>query len=137
MFDGVRVSLGPRDGDFYRVNSGLKLGQKVVTVGAFLLDAESRLNPALSTQYSLGSGETAPIAKRQSSLSRKDQELVEMQRFCPVTKEPLGSMGTPTFVVVNGRRVALCCDGCRKAILADPEPLLKWIDAYLPETNHP
>lgn len=138
MFDGVRVSLGQRDGDFYQVNSGLKLGQKVVTTAAFLVDAENRLNPALSTQY-LGSNsdigsnrEVAPKAKRASqSLSREDQKLVELQRFCPVTKLRLGSMGTPTFVIVKSRRVALCCEGCREDLLADPEPLLGWLDAHL------
>ena len=132
MFDGVRVSLGHRDGDFYRVNSGLKLGQKVVTTAAFLVDAESRLNPAISTQYLGSNREVAPKAKRASqSLSREDQKLVELQRFCPVTKLRLGSMGTPTFVMVKNRKVALCCDGCREDLLADPEPQLRWLDAHL------
>ncbi len=132
MFDGVRVSLGQREGDFYQVNSGLKLGQKVVTTAAFLVDAESRLNPAISTQYLGGNREVAPKAKRTSqSLSRDDQKLVELQRFCPVTKLRLGSMGTPTFVMIKNRRVALCCDGCREDLLADPEPLLNWLDAHL------
>ena len=137
MFDGVSVSLGQRDGDFYRVNSGLKLGQRVVSVAAFLVDAESRLNPALSTQYHGANNQSEhnrqpPKAKRFPSLSKEDQKLVELQRFCPVTKALLGSMGTPTFVMVKGRRIALCCDGCREDLLADPEPLLNWLDTNMP-----
>jgi len=38
------------------VLSGLKAGDKVATVGAFLVDAENRLNPAASAQYFGASG---------------------------------------------------------------------------------
>jgi hypothetical protein len=39
------VKLGPLAGEFYPVLSGLEEGERVVTVGAFLVDAENRLNP--------------------------------------------------------------------------------------------
>jgi hypothetical protein len=51
MFDGVEVVLGPRCGDFYPVVRGLEAGQKVAVAGAFLLDAETRLNPSLASAY--------------------------------------------------------------------------------------
>ncbi len=51
MFDGVEVVLGPRCGDFYPVARGLEAGQKVAVAGAFLLDAETRLNPSLASAY--------------------------------------------------------------------------------------
>jgi len=51
MFDGVEVVVGPRCGDFYPVVRGLDAGQKVATAGAFLLDAETRLNPGLAAGY--------------------------------------------------------------------------------------
>ena len=51
MFDGVLVVLGPRCGDFYPVVRGLEAGQKVAVAGAFLLDAETRLNPSLASAY--------------------------------------------------------------------------------------
>jgi len=55
-FDMVEVKIGPRAGEFYPVLSGLKAGDKVATVGAFLVDAENRLNPAASAQYFGASG---------------------------------------------------------------------------------
>ena len=51
MFDGVEVVLGPRCGNAYPVVRGLEAGQNVVAAGAFLLDAETRLNPSLAASY--------------------------------------------------------------------------------------
>ena len=51
MFDGVEVTLGPRCGDWYPVVKGLEAGQRVAVSGAFLLDAETRLNPSLASSY--------------------------------------------------------------------------------------
>jgi Cu(I)/Ag(I) efflux system membrane fusion protein len=46
VFEGRKVVLGPRSGDRFPVLEGLSAGEKVVANGAFLVDAESRLNPA-------------------------------------------------------------------------------------------
>jgi Cu(I)/Ag(I) efflux system membrane fusion protein len=51
VFDGVEVQLGPRDGEFYAVAAGLRAGQRVAAAGAFLIDAETRLNPAAASAY--------------------------------------------------------------------------------------
>jgi membrane fusion protein, copper/silver efflux system len=51
MFDAVEVALGPRCGDYYPVVRGLEPGQEVAISGAFLLDAETRLNPSLAAGY--------------------------------------------------------------------------------------
>jgi Cu(I)/Ag(I) efflux system membrane fusion protein len=51
-FEGVEVQLGPRNGEFYPVLKGLKEGDKVAAAGGFLIDAETRLNPAAASIYS-------------------------------------------------------------------------------------
>ncbi|MFA5866105.1 MAG: efflux RND transporter periplasmic adaptor subunit [Phycisphaerae bacterium] len=56
IFDMVEVRVGLRAGQFYPVLSGLKPQDQVATVGAFLVDAENRLNPAASVQYFGASG---------------------------------------------------------------------------------
>jgi len=50
IFEGREVVLGPRAGDRYPVLEGLAPGEKVAAAGAFLIDAESRLNPTAATQ---------------------------------------------------------------------------------------
>jgi membrane fusion protein, copper/silver efflux system len=45
IFDAKALKLGPLAGDEYPVLDGLAENDKVVTVGAFLIDAESRINP--------------------------------------------------------------------------------------------
>jgi Cu(I)/Ag(I) efflux system membrane fusion protein len=44
VFEGRQVILGPRVGDRFPVLEGLEPGDKVAAAGAFLIDAESRLN---------------------------------------------------------------------------------------------
>jgi hypothetical protein len=58
-FDGVEITLGPRAGEYLPVLEGLAAGDRVVTAGAFLLDAEARLNPAAGAQYFGASGQEA------------------------------------------------------------------------------
>ncbi len=55
-FDMLEIQVGRRAGEFYPLASGLKLGDRVATAGAFLVDAENRLNPAASAQYFGASG---------------------------------------------------------------------------------
>ncbi|MFI5381616.1 MAG: efflux RND transporter periplasmic adaptor subunit [Tepidisphaerales bacterium] len=50
-FDMVEVKVGKRAGEFFPVYEGLKPGDVVATQGAFLVDAENRLNPASAVQY--------------------------------------------------------------------------------------
>ncbi|MBI4603150.1 MAG: efflux RND transporter periplasmic adaptor subunit [Planctomycetes bacterium] len=59
VFDSVEVVLGPRAGEHYQVLKGLAPGDRVVTAGAFLLDAETRLNPAAGAAYFGASGNEA------------------------------------------------------------------------------
>lgn len=47
-----KVELGPRAaGGYYPVLKGLAVGERVVTAGSFLLDAEARVNPAAGVIY--------------------------------------------------------------------------------------
>jgi multidrug efflux pump subunit AcrA (membrane-fusion protein) len=56
VFDMVEVKLGPRAGEYFPVLSGLTVGDKVAARGAFLVDAENRLNPAASATFFGASG---------------------------------------------------------------------------------
>ena len=44
VFEGRQVVLGARIGDRFPVLEGLSAGDKVAAAGAFLIDAETRLN---------------------------------------------------------------------------------------------
>jgi Cu(I)/Ag(I) efflux system membrane fusion protein len=56
MFEGVEVELGPRQSESYPVLKGLKAGDQVAAAGGFLIDAETRLNPAAASTYFGASG---------------------------------------------------------------------------------
>jgi Cu(I)/Ag(I) efflux system membrane fusion protein len=54
VFEGRQVVLGPRIGDRFPVLEGLEPGEKVAAAGAFLIDAESRLNPTAHSETDPG-----------------------------------------------------------------------------------
>jgi hypothetical protein len=57
-------------------------------------------------------------------LSPEDQALAEQQKVCPVSDEPLGSMGTPIKLMVKDQPVFICCKSCEKSALKDPDATL-------------
>lgn len=60
-FDAVEVTVGPRVDEWFAVIRGLTPGQRVVARGAFLVDAQARLNPSSASVYFGASGKvTAP-----------------------------------------------------------------------------
>ncbi len=64
------------------------------------------------------------IAANLAKLSAEDRKLAEKQKVCPVTDEPLGSMGVPKKVSVKGQDVFICCEGCEEKLTADPDKYL-------------
>ncbi|HJT30801.1 MAG TPA: efflux RND transporter periplasmic adaptor subunit [Pirellulales bacterium] len=149
VFEGVQVELGPRMNGpagamFYPVLSGLKPGELVVTTGSFLVDAETRLNPAAGSIYFGGSGggsksgssvttvrpstpedPDAKIEAALASLSPEDRRTAESQKFCPILKNNrLGSMGVPVKLDVAGQTVFVCCEGCKEQAMEEPEKTL-------------
>ena len=141
-FEGVVVELGSRmsgsDGAaYYPVLAGLSAGDRVVTAGSFLIDAETRLNPALGSTFIGGSGgkqagagpavrpttpedDDAKVSAALAALSPADRALAESQRLCPILDSPLGSMGTPIKVMVDGQPAFVCCKACVKQALDEP-----------------
>jgi len=75
-FDGVEVVLGPRCGDWYPVVKGLEAGQRVAVSGAFLLDAETRLNPSLASSY-FRIGQPSGTSRRNQNHDRCDHHLLD------------------------------------------------------------
>lgn len=70
------------------------------------------------------------IAANLAKLSESDRAAAAAQKFCAVQDTiRLGSMGPPIKVTVNGKDVFLCCEGCRAAVLKDPEKAVKTAEA--------
>lgn len=63
-----------------------------------------------------------------AKLSPEDRKLAEKQRTCPVTDEPLGSMGVPCKVMIRDRAVFLCCAACEEKLKKDGDQYLKKLD---------
>jgi Cu(I)/Ag(I) efflux system membrane fusion protein len=154
VFEGVEVRLGPRMLDskaitYYPVIRGLKEGDQIVTSGSFLIDAETRLNPAAGSIYFGGSGstkasQTKTAAIRPSTpseeeenvkvslarLSTDDRLVAEKQKFCPVLSDNrLGVMGVPFKIELDGKTIFLCCKGCEKEARSHAQQTLEKVQA--------
>jgi RND family efflux transporter MFP subunit len=148
-FEGVVVQLGPKmqvaDGAvYYPLVAGLSEGDQIVTAGSFLLDAETRLNPAMGSIYIGGGGggpgggitvrpttpddEAAKIAASLAKLSPDDRKLAQAQRTCPIQGTTLGAMGVPVKLTLDGKPVFLCCKGCVVDATANPAKTLTRVE---------
>lgn len=151
LYEGVEVKLGPKSDGQYAVIEGLLPGDRVAAAGAFLIDAETRLNPAASAAYfgaggspsngrpssSPGSQPSAPSEddlKNLEKLPPADRDLARSQQLCPITNMPLGSMGVPLKIVIADETVFICCKGCAKRAEREAqqtvEKVRKWRAAY-------
>ena len=188
VFEGIEVKLGSKSDGFYSVVSGLLPGDQVAAAGAFLIDAETRLNPAASAAYfgaggsmssvtstgenpsagfqpnSLPDGSTMETTKPLSilppeqnvvpadasparltdealaniaQLSPDDQLLARSQVLCPITEKPLGSMGVPLKIMVNGEPVMLCCPGCKAKALRNAADTLAKVSRLKAQNKTP
>ncbi|HEX4131417.1 MAG TPA: hypothetical protein VHZ24_15360, partial [Pirellulales bacterium] len=69
-----------------------------------------------------------------AKLPAEDRAAAEAQRFCAVmAKSPLGSMGAPVKLMIDGQSVFICCEGCRDAALENPRATLAKVKQ--PSTN--
>lgn len=64
-----------------------------------------------------------------AELPEADRALAVKQKTCPVSDEPLGSMGKPIKLEIKGRTVFLCCEGCEEDLKKDPDKYLAKLDA--------
>jgi hypothetical protein len=92
----------------------------VVLLGMFALAGCEEGVPAVPGASADKSDKDAALAQ----LSPEDRRLAEAQKVCPVTGEALGEMGAPVKVTVKGQSVFLCCDGCKKKALDNPDKTL-------------
>jgi Cu(I)/Ag(I) efflux system membrane fusion protein len=153
VYEGTDVKLGPAMAGpggaiFYPVLRGLSHGNLVVTSGSFLVDAETRLNPAAGSIYFGGSGGSqsgrssvttvrpstpddpdAQIEAALAKLTPEDRRLAEQQGFCPIlTDSRLGGMGTPVKLTLENQTVFVCCSGCKEKALADPKATIATVE---------
>lgn len=69
------------------------------------------------------------IAAALAKLSPEDRKLAEEQKFCALeNKSPLGSMGPPVKIELEGQTVFLCCKGCEKGAKANPDETLAKVE---------
>jgi Cu(I)/Ag(I) efflux system membrane fusion protein len=83
---------------------------------------------------------TGPSAKVKANLDKldpEDRKLAQAQGLCPVTGEPLGSMGKPIKLTVKGQTVFVCCKGCTDDALADPDKTLAKVREFRSQKPQP
>jgi hypothetical protein len=88
-----------------------------LTIGTLLAGCSTDDQPGESSAPAMSAAsdnnvDKSEISDAMAKLSPEDRALVEAQKVCPVSNEPLGSMGEPIKVTVNGQHIFVCCKGC-------------------------
>lgn len=108
--------------------------------GRFFMGSKSKLWLALAGVIGLagcqqavtphaGGNADSRVTATLAQLSETDRPLAEAQAFCAVqTHERLGSMGVPLKLDVQGKPVFVCCKGCEKKALSDPQATLARVE---------
>ena len=74
----------------------------------------------------------SPLAERTSAL-----DFSYPLEWCPVSRQPLGSMGEPLVYDHDGRELRFCCESCIEPFTAEPERYLAAVDAAIIERQLP
>lgn len=64
------------------------------------------------------------IEAERAKLAPADRKLVDAQNMCPVHDEPLGHMGKPYKLALEGETVFLCCEACAPEAKADAKKII-------------
>ena len=85
---------------------------------------EQEKEAAAMGDKSAESDKSAELPEGLKELSPEDFAAAQKQKVCPVSDQPLGSMGKPYKVTVKGQTVFLCCSGCEDDLKKDPDKYL-------------
>jgi len=93
------------------------------------VESEVDKKESSNTSQADDSGEDAVdpeiIAAEMAKLSEEDRAAAVAQKVCPVGGGPLGGMGIPIKVELEGGKSAfVCCAGCADPLKDDPEKYL-------------
>lgn len=83
-------------------------------------DAAPAAEPGETAEVTLSEDEIAKIRE----LPEDEAALALRQKVCPISEEPLGSMGKPIAVKVGDKTAFLCCKGCQEEFDKDPQAAL-------------
>jgi Cu(I)/Ag(I) efflux system membrane fusion protein len=113
VFVGREVTLGPKAGDFYIVESGLMEGEKVVINGAFKIDSAAQIQAIPSMM-------TRPM---------ESEAAAGEQTLCPIMG---GRIDKAVFMEYKGKKVYFCCPSCIEEFKKDPEKYVLQLPQFKP-----
>ncbi|MBB3205038.1 YHS domain-containing protein [Rhodopirellula rubra] len=79
------------------------------------IDVDIQLVGITNNTVSFNEVATVPASEQQLAAAA-----IARQKICPVSGKPLGSMGDPVALDVNGQKLYVCCAGCVNAVKSDP-----------------
>ena len=115
----------------------LSLGSSFV-IGCGEKSAPAPATPPALPAANSNSAEDPKIAEAMAKLPEEERAQAAAQKFCVVEdKSPLGSMGKPYKILVDGHPVFLCCAGCEDEALKDPQATLAKVEKLKQAATQP
>lgn len=103
------------------LNSGAPLGDGA---SAFVIGNRLVKTCCDNCKAKVEADEAAFIEKHTAAVAEAQGGESYPSKTCPVSGEPLGSMGDPVNIVVGNSLVKVCCAGCEKGIAKDPAKMV-------------
>jgi hypothetical protein len=98
-------------------------------------EPQAKAAPTETKPAAVDAEEEAEIKTNLAKLDPDDRKLAEAQRFCAIDDEHrLGAMGKPLKLMIKDKPVFLCCGGCRKQALAEPDKTLAKVEELKQKT---
>ena len=83
------------------------------------------------------SRDASDVQANLGKLSAEDRQIAVAQKMCPVTDEPLGSMGVPIKLMISDQPVFVCCKSCEKSAKKDPDKTLQKVSELKAQAGKP
>lgn len=85
-----------------------------------------------------GIAQQPPVFATQFQRSLTTEQIaIRLQGICPVSGEPLGSMGQPPKVRIGVQEIFVCCKGCIKKVKEQPDKYLNKMAALRNDASQP
>ena len=97
---------------FTWIAAGIALTSTGMLIGCGAKSEPAPVRDAATDDSAVKDEPQSEIDRELAKLPEADRQLAEAQKICPVTGEPLGSMGAPIKVTIEGRSLLVCCEGC-------------------------
>jgi len=125
------------EGEAYPLDYCIVTGDKLGEMGSVVRYNHEGRDIRFCCSDCIGDFESDP----ERYIAKLDAAIIAQQKngysagICPVSEQPLDSMGGPEWIVVNNALIGLCCGGCEADVRGGPQKYINWVHGLIAEAQ--